>query len=186
MPPVSIPALDALSEDNRASIAKLAAPVNVGVVSAHSPALVAPMVDYAMAVLKGLSLSARHRELVIMLVASHTRSEYLYELHVTFSRPFGLSDEEMAGRAASADPTEALVLRAGTELLTTDTLTEETSAALHEVLGEASVVEIACVVGYYRLLASLANAARLPVDNPDDMSAVAVLAESLSRTEADR
>jgi 4-carboxymuconolactone decarboxylase len=158
--------------------------VNVGVVCVHSPVLVAPMVDYAMAVLKGLELAGRHRELAIMAVAAHTHSEYLYQLHLDFARTFGLSDREAAGDPVdSGDETDALVQAAAYELLRTDTLTEDTSARLIGTLGEKAVVELTCAVGYYRLLALLGNAARLPVDTKEALDAVEVLADDLVTAE---
>jgi 4-carboxymuconolactone decarboxylase len=180
MPPVSIPTLDGLPQPLLDSLAKLVAPVNVGVVCVHSPVLLAPMVDYAMAVLKGLELAGRHRELAIMAVAAHTHSEYLFHLHLDFARTFGLSDRAAAGQPVdNADETDVLVQSAAYELLRTDTLTEDTSTRLVETLGEKAVVELACVVGYYRLLALLANAAQLPVDTKEALDAVEVLASDL-------
>jgi 4-carboxymuconolactone decarboxylase len=184
---VSLPELSSLPESSRQAISRLVAPVNVALVSAHSPALPGPMVDYALAVLDQLRLAPRHRELLIMTVADRCHSPYLRVLHDDYARSVGLSEDDLAGPRPDdqPDPVSALVVRAGIELLDTATISPATAERLVEVLSEQEVVEICCAIGYYRLLASLANATGIPADNQAKLAAVAQRAEDALRAAAD-
>ena len=104
------------------------------------------------------SLSERAREIAILCVAAHQQSEFERSAHEAIGRTAGLTDAEMATIAARAplaltDPIEACVLSASRALLETGDLNDDQYADAVKLLGEAGLVELSTVVGYYSLVA---------------------------------
>jgi 4-carboxymuconolactone decarboxylase len=108
----------------------------------------------------GGQLSDRARELVILRVAGVRDSRFERATHEPIARRAGLTDDELAGLAADAvvawpDPVERTADTAARALLHHDPVDDDTYRAWSDVLGEARLVEVTALVGYYGLLADL-------------------------------
>ncbi|WP_431913957.1 carboxymuconolactone decarboxylase family protein [Nonomuraea jabiensis] len=106
----------------------------------------------------GTGLTPRQREIAILAVAAHERSDYEWEVHSHAGRQEGLTDADLAALRERApapfdDPAERLVLETVRELLETGDLGDATFAAALESLDQARLYGLVTLVGYYRLLA---------------------------------
>jgi 4-carboxymuconolactone decarboxylase len=124
----------------------------------HSPPIGGALQAVGTAVRYHSVLSDRVRELAILAVAAHWRSEFELYAHVPLARHAGLTEVEVAGVVAGEgvpfeDPAERVVLRLVRALLRTSDLTDEDYAAGRAALGERGLVELTTLVGYYATLA---------------------------------
>jgi 4-carboxymuconolactone decarboxylase len=126
----------------------------------HAPALGHPLQDLGAAIRYRTGLSARVREIAILSVAAATDSAFERYAHQRVGRAAGLTDAELAelahGRFASDDPVEAAAYALCDRLNRGRLpLSDEDFAALRAALGEAALVELVVLVGYYRTLSQL-------------------------------
>jgi 4-carboxymuconolactone decarboxylase len=105
------------------------------------------------------TLSARSREIAILLVAHHCHSAYEWSAHSRHGRQAGLSDAEIESLTGEdpefADREEAAVTRSALHLLRGGTLPDDAYRSAVEILGSAQVFELVTLVGYYRMLAGV-------------------------------
>lgn len=126
--------------------------------------LLAPPVGRALEQLGGtlrfeLELSARARELAILLVAYARDSVFELHAHVPAGRAVGLTEDEIAALAAGRVPDlpaaeERAVHAATTAMIARGTLDDAEYAAASAVLGARGLFELVVLVGYYQLLAT--------------------------------
>ncbi|WP_436700545.1 carboxymuconolactone decarboxylase family protein [Nocardioides sp. BYT-33-1] len=99
----------------------------------------------------------RWREVAILVVAAREDAEVERYFHEPVARALGLTDEQLAGLRRGdhsvLDAEDALVAGATTELLDDGDLGDATYAALLAWGGEALVLELTSVIGYYTMLA---------------------------------
>jgi 4-carboxymuconolactone decarboxylase len=149
-------------------IARLPVPLNLARMAAHAPVLGGPALDLGVTILSRLSLPARRRELVILLVARHTGSTYEWAQHVPIALAAGLTATEIAAVAVGAmdwaDPTDQALVDAVTDLLDTDGITEPVWQRLTAAFPPEQLVEACLVAGYYRMMAGFMNAFQIDVD----------------------
>lgn len=106
----------------------------------------------------GLSLSARLREIVILLVAAAEDSDFERFAHRQAARAAGLADSEIAALESGGafnprdDAEHAVVVLTGL-LLRTGTLDDAQWSAARDALGHQGVFEVVTLVGWYRLMA---------------------------------
>lgn len=103
-------------------------------------------------------LSDRAREIAILAVAAHWRSEFERYAHERIGRVAGLTEAEIAALGAEGDlelpdPVEAAVLRTTRRLLHHRALGATEYAEAVAVLGPATLFELTTLIGYYQLLA---------------------------------
>lgn len=103
-------------------------------------------------------LSARCRELAILVVAAHWRSEFEQEAHERIAVQVGLTDADLAAlragdRPALDDREEAAVLAVARALVHSADLSQPDYEAAVATLGAAKLFELTTLVGYYSLLA---------------------------------
>jgi 4-carboxymuconolactone decarboxylase len=118
-------------------------------------------------------LPARARELAVLAVAAHHRSGFEWWAHTRIAADAGVPDELVEAVLSGAgplpdDPVERAALVATRELLRTGDLDDGAWEAAHAVLGDAGLVELTTLVGYYELLARQMRVFRVPV--PDGES----------------
>lgn len=105
------------------------------------------------------SLSARVREIAILMVAQALDSTFEWWAHERVGRAAGLTEAELtaleAGTFGSADAVEQASADLCAHLLRGDQLSEASYAALEGTLGVAPMIELITLVGYYRTLADL-------------------------------
>lgn len=126
----------------------------------RNPAVGEPLQAVGAALRYSGLLSDRARELVILRVAGVRDSPFERATHEPIARRAGLSDDELAALAADAvvtwpDPVEDAADTAARTLLHHGPVDDDTYRAWVEVLGEARLVEVTALVGYYGLLADL-------------------------------
>lgn len=103
-------------------------------------------------------LSARSRELAILVVAAHWQSQFELDAHTRIGAAAGLTDDEL-GALRVGDPLrlpdaeEDAVLTATRTLMHSGDLSPAQYAAAVSTLGPDKLFEISTLVGYYSLLA---------------------------------
>lgn len=143
----------------------------VGVL-AHTPALGAPFLGWAVALALNGMLSRRDHELVALRAIFHCHSEFEHVEHTRFALEAGLTDDEIARIEAGPDERgwadhEAALLRAVDELHADCSITDATWAVLAGHYEPGQLVEIPYVAGQYTMLSMVANALAIdaaPID----------------------
>lgn len=124
----------------------------------------------------GSELQGAVRELSILTVAAHRRSEFIWLVHAPLGAATGLSDDALeavarqsGGYFASGGHGDmALVHNAATELVAGRDLTQDTFEKLADALGTRGVVDLVILVGYYDTLALLLRTMRVPLPGDAD------------------
>ncbi|RFS84052.1 carboxymuconolactone decarboxylase family protein [Actinomadura spongiicola] len=124
----------------------------------YSPSVGLPLQDLGAALRFRTAFTRREREIAILVVAAHLRSDYEWHAHELVGRRAGLADDEMAalreGRAPMlADVRERVVYEAVRQLVAEDDLGDAVFTEAATTLGRPAVVELVTLVGYYRALA---------------------------------
>lgn len=105
------------------------------------------------------SMTARGREIAILLVAVATGSEFEWYAHAAVGRAVGLTEDELLAiresTFTSEDAVEDAIYQLGTALLAGSDTEDGVYAAHVGVLGETQAIEVTTLVGYYRTLAQL-------------------------------
>jgi alkylhydroperoxidase family enzyme len=117
------------------------------------------------------NLTMRQRELVILRITARCGSEYEWGVHVAlFGARVGVTPEQHASLVrggpddACWSDAERVLLRVCDELDTTADLGDATWAAARADLSEPAVVEVVMLCGFYRTVAYLTCALRLPLE----------------------
>lgn len=137
----------------------------------HHPTIGAAVEQLGSALRFSGSLDARTRELVVCAVAARWDSRYEWYAHSRMAREVGVTDEELAEVADGRIPAgvsagESAALQLATGLLREQAVLPEVYTPVVETHGEAGLVELCTLVGYYQLLAGLLAAA--DVGAPDE------------------
>ncbi|HTX27922.1 MAG TPA: carboxymuconolactone decarboxylase family protein [Streptosporangiaceae bacterium] len=115
-------------------------------------------------------LSDRCREIAILVVAAHWRSDFEWYAHEAVGRSVGLGDAELAavrdGRHAALAGREAVVARTAAALLSRGDLGDAEYREAVEHVGTAGLFELLTLVGYYATLALQLRVFRVPA--PED------------------
>jgi 4-carboxymuconolactone decarboxylase len=115
-------------------------------------------------------LDDRCREIAILAVAAHWRSDFEWYAHEAVARSAGLDDAELAavrdGRHDALAGREAVVARTAAALVVRGDLDDAEYLEAVEVVGTAGLFELLTLVGYYATLALQLRVFRVPA--PDD------------------
>jgi 4-carboxymuconolactone decarboxylase len=136
----------------------------------HHPGLAGPFLAFNRVLLFTPSLPPRLRELMVLRVASRTRSIYEWVQHVRLAQGCGVTEAEIdaIGRGADSEatwtPLEADLLAGTDELIDRFRIDDRTWARLAEHLDERQLVEVVFVVGTYTCLAMAFNSFGLELD----------------------
>jgi 4-carboxymuconolactone decarboxylase len=113
-------------------------------------------------------IAPRHRELVIDRTCARAGAEYEWGVHaIAFGGAAGLTDEQLAATAVAPadDPAwselDALLIRLADELHDTCAVSEPLWTALTERFSDDQLLELVITAGWYRLISSVINAARI-------------------------
>jgi 4-carboxymuconolactone decarboxylase len=103
-------------------------------------------------------LPARTRALAILTAAREAEGDYVWTANQTQARSAGLTEDTIHAirerRAPdSLAPEDALIVRFALELLTQHRISEVTFRAVQQQLGDAGVVDLLILIGYYSSLA---------------------------------
>ena len=108
------------------------------------------------------TLSPLLRELAILTVAAKWEAHYEWWAHERIGRKYGLDDRVIkslkAGEPLDFDsPAQALVFAFSRELIESGHISDRLYAKAVELLGEAGVVELVFLLGYYTTVAMILN-----------------------------
>ena len=127
----------------------------------HVPGLAGPLSEVGAGIRYAGGLSDHDRELTILTAAAVHGCDFEWESHRAIALDAGVRPEaleHLRGGAAELTAEEELVVGFVKELCATSTVSDETFAGAVDRLGEAGVVELSTVVGYYTLLAFVMGA----------------------------
>ena len=116
----------------------------------------------------GTTLSDRVREIAILAVAAHHRSDYEWYAHEAVGRAVGLSDAELSAlrrqeTPSSFDTAEITTIELVRSLLNDRSVDDTTMTRAVVALGIECTSEIVMLVGYYQLLDLLIRAWEAPL-----------------------
>ena len=118
-------------------------------------------------------LDDRCREIAILVVAAHWRSDFEWYAHEAVGRAAGLGDGELAalrdGRHAELAGRESVVARTTAALVTRGDLDDAEYGEAVGHIGPAGLFELLTLVGYYATLALQLRVFRVPA--PEDTAA---------------
>ena len=134
----------------------------------HNPVIGAPLARLGEALRYEGLLPARGRELAILTVAAAYRSEFEWYAHVSIAEGLGVTTEALAAvrrgeRPALDDEAEQAIVDVARALLDHADLDDDTYARAARVIGEAELVELTTLVGYYGILATQLRLFRVPL-----------------------
>jgi 4-carboxymuconolactone decarboxylase len=113
----------------------------------------------------------RDREIVLLRTCARAGAEYEWGVHATaFGERVGLTAEQIAATAGGAEaaadpcwaPEDALLVRLADELHDTATVSDALWTRLEPHYTEQQLLELIVTAGWYRTLAYVINAARVP------------------------
>jgi 4-carboxymuconolactone decarboxylase len=133
----------------------------------------APEVGARMAALGGVlrfetSIERRLLELAIITVGAHWRAEFEWMAHSRMAREAGVPDAVIEAIRRGDPPAfsrddERAVHAVASELVATGTLADSTHAEAQRLLGDAGLVELVSLCGYYTLVSYTLNAFAVPL-----------------------
>jgi 4-carboxymuconolactone decarboxylase len=116
----------------------------------------------------GSSIERRLSELAIITVGARWQAEFEWWAHVAMARRHGVPESVIEAIAAGEQPVfeaedERIVYAAASQLVTTGRLGSAEFDAARALLGDAGVVELVTLSGYYTLISFLLNAFDVPL-----------------------
>src|SRR5688572_25189101 len=157
----------------RAIVARFAVdgrPTNALRTYLHHPVLAENILPFERYIAQESTLSARHRELLILRTAWLCRSEYVWALHADRARAAGIGSDELTRIARGPDapgwqPFEAVLLRAVDELLVDAFVSDSTWAALSLRFDTREVMDAVFTVAEFTMIAGTVNSLKVEVDD---------------------
>jgi 4-carboxymuconolactone decarboxylase len=133
-----------------------------------SPALGAALQSTGAAIRYHSTLSDRQREIAILLMAQHERSNFEWIAHVDVGRAAGLTEPEIdalihGSAADSLSTDESMVARLTIALIATGDIDADLFESAKSIIGDVQIVEVIYLVGYYRTLAMSLRSLRIPL-----------------------
>jgi 4-carboxymuconolactone decarboxylase len=167
-----LPAAAAMTEAQRTAAQALIDGPRKGVYGPFLPLLRSPaLLDRVARVGEYLrfesGLDARIRELVTAAVARHVGNQFEWVMHAPLAVKAGVAESAVEALRVGARPKglradEEAALDFAFELLRTHGTSDPTYAAALQAFGEAGVVELTSLVGYFVMVCWLMNVARTP------------------------
>jgi 4-carboxymuconolactone decarboxylase len=116
----------------------------------------------------GTSIERRLSEIAIITVAARWQAEFEWWAHAPMAREHGVADAVVDAIGRGEDPPfgaddERAVYRVARQLSLAGCLDQETYDAAHRFLGDAGMVELVSLCGYYTLISFLLNAFAVPL-----------------------
>src|SRR5688572_2540784 len=135
----------------------------------HHPVLADNILPFERYIAQESTLSARHRELLILRTAWLCRSEYVWALHADRARGAGIGRDELTRIARGPDapgwqPFEAVLLRAVDELLVDAFVSDSTWAALSARFDTRQLMDAVFTVAELTMIAGTVNSLEVEVD----------------------
>jgi 4-carboxymuconolactone decarboxylase len=137
------------------------------------PELMSRMRPLGSGILNHGQVAPRDREIVLHRTCARAGAEYEWGVHAaTFAPAVGLTPDQLAATAAAEgaaqDPAwsdgDAALIRLADELHDTNTVSDELWAQLAARYTEQQLLELLITAGWYRTLAYVINAVRIPLE----------------------
>jgi len=114
------------------------------------------------------ALPANLRELAILVTARHWRQDYEWGVHSRIALEAGVDSQSIAAIAAGSEPSglsaqEQVVYAFCRQLHASTTVDDDAYASVERLLGQAGVIDLCAICGYYAMLAMVMNVARYPL-----------------------
>ncbi|WP_280276578.1 carboxymuconolactone decarboxylase family protein [Nocardia wallacei] len=166
-----MPYPDNLSDnpETAAALADFPAVINIVRLTAHAASLTPTLLELAARMMTTLDLSARHRELLVMLVSHETHCDYEWIQHLPQATAAGVGDADL-DRLSGKDPSpwpdtaDAALIRAGTACLRSTGCDADTMADLVAHFGVRRAIEALYVVGIVRMFTTVINSTDPEID----------------------
>ena len=134
----------------------------------HAPRLCAEFEPVVRFLRFECSVSERLRELSILVVARHWKSQYEFFAHASIAKRAGIPPEVIDAIRTGRSPEfvqddERTVYEFVHELVTTGFASDGHYRAAHRLLGDTAVVELVALVGQYGAVALILNAFEIDV-----------------------
>ena len=119
------------------------------------------------------SLSDRQRELAILVTARHWTAQYEWHAHSRIASEAGIPDTVIAAigqrrRPSFVNSEESVVYEFANELLEKREVGDEIYDGAVASLGEAGVVELIALIGYYGIISMTLNVAQVPLPDGEE------------------
>jgi 4-carboxymuconolactone decarboxylase len=129
----------------------------------HAPAVGRQLSELGAAVRFGSSIDGRLAEVAIITVAAHWQAEFEWWAHARMAREQGVPGDVVDAIGAGQEPPfsvedERAVYAVASQLSGTGQVSDEAYQAAHRLLGDAGMVELVTLCGYYTLISYLLNA----------------------------
>src|SRR5262245_41478760 len=116
----------------------------------------------------GTSITPRLSEFAILTTAAHWKSQYEWAAHAPIAEQKGVKPETIrdlqAGRAPGKAPKDEMAIYAFVKELYRDKrVSSPTYKKVHAILGDAGMVELVGLLGYYAMVAMTLDVFRMPV-----------------------
>ncbi|WP_284614398.1 carboxymuconolactone decarboxylase family protein [Aquabacterium humicola] len=133
----------------------------------RTPALLDRVAQLGEALRFGGTLDARVRELAICVAAREVGNQFEWVMHRPLAEAAGVAAAALEAVRVAARPEglkadEQVAVDVATELLQRNGLADATYALAVETFGEAGVVELSTLVGYFVMVSWVMNVARTP------------------------
>ena len=150
-------------------LASSESPLNISKTLANHPKLAEAWGPFAGYILRGSTLPARDRELLILRTAYLCGAEYEWGHHSRAAKQVGLTDEEIlrvieGPETAGWSSFERALLRAAGELHKSSTISERTWAYLDARYDEKQLMDLVFTVGQYNMVSWALRSFRVPMD----------------------
>jgi 4-carboxymuconolactone decarboxylase len=134
----------------------------------HAPHVGRHLAALGAALRFGTSIERRLTEVAIITAGSRWKAEFEWWAHARMAREHGVpgSVVDAIGRGENPPFTaddERIIYAAARELTLSGQLSQENYTAAHGLLGDAGLVELVSLCGYYTLISYLLNAFAVPV-----------------------
>jgi 4-carboxymuconolactone decarboxylase len=116
----------------------------------------------------GSSIERRLSEVAIITTGARWQAEFEWWAHARMAREHGVPDAVVDAIGRGEDPPftnadEQAVYAVASQLTGTGQITDEAYRAAHALLGDAGMVELISLCGYYTLISFLLNGLRVPL-----------------------
>jgi 4-carboxymuconolactone decarboxylase len=135
---------------------------NIFLTLLHHPQLLKRFNAFAGTFMRFSSISPAEREAVVLRVATRTNCRYEIAQHVPIARDAGLDGDTILAilgqrTAAQLGERQELLMSVTDELLAEGTISDARWTALAEQYEPPALLELICLVGFYRMTADLLN-----------------------------
>jgi 4-carboxymuconolactone decarboxylase len=134
----------------------------------HAPGIGRRLSSLGAALRFGTSIERRLTEVAIITVGSHWKAEFEWWAHARMATEHGVARPVVDAIGTGEDPPfarddERIVYTVARELTADGQLSQESYDRAHDLLGDAGMVELVSLCGYYTLISYLLNAFAVPI-----------------------